>query len=40
MFKFIDREDMHVHAEREFESLDKRLKLEKAMEKEVALLWF
>jgi hypothetical protein len=38
MFKSTDREEMHVHVEREFESLGKRLELEKAMEKEVALL--
>ena len=28
MFKPIDREEMHVHVEREVESLGKRLKLE------------
>jgi hypothetical protein len=31
MFKSIDREEMHVHVEHEFESLDKRLELEKAL---------
>jgi hypothetical protein len=31
MFKSIDKEEMHVHAEREFESLGKRLELEKAI---------
>lgn len=40
MFKSIDREEMHVHVEREFESLNKRLELEKATEKEDSLLWF
>ena len=35
MFKFIDREEMHVHVENEFESLDKILELEKAMKEEV-----
>ena len=28
MFKFIDGEEMHVHAEREIESLGKRLELD------------
>jgi hypothetical protein len=28
MFKFNDRNEMHVHAEREFESLGKRLELD------------
>ena len=37
MFKSIDKEEIQVHAEREFSSLGKRLELEKAME-EVVLL--
>ena len=38
MFKSIDREEMHVHVEREFESLNKRLELEKATEKEDCII--
>ena len=28
MFKFIEREEIHVHVEREFESLGKKLELD------------
>ena len=35
MFKSINREEIHVHMEREFENLGNRLGLENTMEKNV-----
>jgi hypothetical protein len=38
IFKSSCKEEMHIHVDREFESLGKRLELEKALKKE-AMKW-